>query len=349
MFLVSRKEKMFFAEHLSLMIKGGMPISEALEILKKESKSRIFKKSLDDISKRILEGESLYKSLARHPRIFNKFFQSIVRGGEEGGTLEENLKYLASSLRAEYSLRKKIIGILIYPIIIIIIALIVVAIVTIFILPRLLKLFQALDVPLPLPTKILLGSGIFLQRYWFFVLLVILLYFLTMRLLKFIKFTKFYIDKRNLLLPLFGKIEKNRNLAEFSRTFSTLLKSGVPILESLDIAIGILQNEVYKKKLLEVRTEVERGMKISQGLKKFPAIFPLIFCQMVLIGERTGTLEESFLYLTNFYEEEVDSDLKNLSTMMEPFLLVLVGLFVAFVALSIITPIYQITTGLRVK
>lgn len=338
---------MFFAEHLSLMIKGGIPIAEALDILKKESKSWFLKRALNDISKRILEGESLYKSLARHPRIFNKFFQSIVRGGEEGGTLEENLKYLASSLRSEYSLRRKISGALIYPIIIIIVALIVVFIVTFFIFPKLLKLFRALEVPLPLPTKILLGLGDLLQRYWLFILIIVFLYFLLMRLFKTIKFTKFFIDKRNLSIPLFGRIEKNRNLAEFSRTFSTLLRSGVPILESLDICLETLQNEVYKSKLLNVRSDVERGMKISQGLKRFPSLFPLIFCQMVLIGEKTGTLEESFLYLTEFYEEEVNSALKNLSTVMEPFLLVLVGFFVAFVALSIITPIYQITSGLR--
>ena len=349
MFFVSRKEKMFFAGHLSLMIKGGIQIAEALEILKEESKSRVFKKALGDVLERNLEGESLSKSLAKHPKIFNKFFQNVVKRGEEGGTLEENLNYLSSFLKTEYSLRKKIIGALIYPIIIIVIALAVVLVVTFFILPKLLSLFLALEVQLPLSTRILLGSGNFLRNYWIFILAGIFMYYLIMRILKTFKPTKFYIHKRNLLIPFFGRIEKERNLVEFSQTLYTLLKSGVTILDSLDICIDTLENEVYKRKLTQVRFEVERGGKISQGLKKFPGIFPLIFSQMVLVGEKTGTLEESFLHLADFYEEEVNNTLKNLSTIFEPLLLVLVGFFVAFVALSIITPIYQITSGLQAR
>jgi len=347
MFLVSQREKMFFVEHLSLMIKGGIPIAEALEILKEEVKSWFFKRALNDVFKRVLEGESLSKSMSRHPKVFDKFFQSIIKGGEEGGTLEENLKYLSSSLRTEYSLRKKILGALIYPVIIIVIALVVISIITLFILPKLTKLFQALEVQLPLSTKILLGLGDFLQNYWFVILVAFLMYLLIIRVLKFFPFTRFYIDKRNLFIPVFGRIEKNRNLAEFSRTLSTLFKSGIPILESLDICIDTLQNEVYKKKLAKVRSEIERGEKISHGLKRFPGTFPLIFSQMVLVGEKTGTLEESFLYLSEFYEREVDSAVKSLSSLIEPLLLILVGFFVAFTALAIITPIYQITSGIR--
>jgi len=198
-----------------------------------------------------------------------------------------------------------------------------------------------------LPTRILLGSGSFLQNYWIFILAGAFIYYLIMRILKSFKFFKFYIHKRNLLIPFFGRIERDRNLAEFSRTLYTLLRSGVTILDSLDLCIDVLQNEVYKIKLAQVRIGVEKGEKISQGLKKFPETFPVIFSQMVLVGEKTGTLEESFLYLTDFYEEEVSNALKNLSTIFEPLLLILVGFFVAFVALSIITPIYEITSGLQ--
>ena len=344
---VSQKEKMFFTEHLSLMIKGGIPIAEALDTLRKEAKSWIFKRALNDIFKRVLEGESLSKSMARHPRVFDKFFQNIIKSGEESGSLEGNLKYLSSFLRGQYSLRKKIISALIYPIIIIIIAAIIVSVISFFILPKLIKLFKSLGVQLPLPTKVLLIMGEFLQRYWFLVIIGIFGYFLAVKIFKTFSFTKFYIDKKNLLLPVFGRIEKNRCLAEFSRTFSTLLKSGVPILESLDVCIDVLQNEVYKEKLTKVRLEVERGENISHGLKRFPKNFPTIFSQMVLIGEKTGSLEESFSYLTEFYEKEVDSAVRSISSIIEPLLLILVGFFVAFVALAIIMPIYQITSGIR--
>lgn len=349
MLFVSPKEKFFFTQHLSLMIKGGIPLAEALKTLKEETKSRTFRKVLDDVLKRILEGESLNKSLARHPKVFNKFFQSVVRIGEESGTLEENLKYLSSYLQGEYSLRTKVLGALIYPILIIMVALVIILIIAIFVFPQLLGLFQTLEIELPLATIILLKLGIFFQKYWIFMLGGIFLYFLALRILEKFEIVRFYLHKRNLAIPIFGGIEKNRNLVEFSRVSYTLLKSGIPILNALDICIDVLQNEVYKKSLVLVRSNVERGRKISQGLKGFPKTFPLIFCQMVSVGEKTGALEESFLYLTEFYEEEVDSTIKNLSTLLEPVLLILVGLFTAFVALAIITPIYQFTTALRVR
>jgi len=349
MLFVSQKEKMFFTDHLSLMIKGGIPLAEALEVLKNEAKSRAFRKALKDILKGTLEGENLSKGLGRHPRIFNKFFQNIVKVGEGSGTLEENLKYLSSFLESEYSLRKKIVGALIYPLIIMGIALVVVLVITFFILPKLLNLFGALEVQLPLATRILLGTGSFLREYWFLILVGTVFLFSVYKILHHIKFTRFYFHKSTLFLPLFGKINQNRNLAVFSRTLYTLLKSGVPILDSLNICIETLPNEVYKKDLSSVRAGIERGEKISQGLKKSSKTFPSIFSQMVLVGERTGSLEESMLHLAKFYEGEIDTTVKNLSGTLEPVLLILVGLFVAFVAVAIITPIYQFTTGFHVR
>lgn len=349
MFFVSQQEKIFFTEHLFLMIKGGIPLTEALETLKNEAKSRPFKKALNDILKRVLEGENLSKTLGKHPRIFNKFYQSVVRTGEESGSLEENLKYLTSSLENQYSLKRKIIGALIYPALIVVIALIIISIITFFILPKLLSLFRVLEIELPFATRILLAGGTFLQKYWIFILGGIFLLFLIWRILQKIKFIRFYFHKASLSFPLFGRVIKNRNLAEFSRTFYTLLKSGLPILEALDICIETIQNEVFRKNLYSVRLGVERGEKISQGLKRSPETFPSIFSQMVLVGERTGSLEEGFLYLAKFHEKEVDSTIKSLSVLLEPVLLILVGLFVAFVALAVITPIYQFTSGLRIR
>ena len=220
---------------------------------------------------------------------------------------------------------------------------------TIFVLPKLFNLFQALDIQLPLSTKILLGSGDFLQKHWlqFFISAVVL--FLIYKILNRIKIIRFYFNKISLSLPIFGKINKNRNLAVFARTLYTLLKSGMPLLESLDICIGVLPNEVYKRDLVIIRSIAERGEKVSQGLKKSSNNFPQIFYQMVAVGERTGALEESMRHLAQFYETEVDSSLKNLLIILEPVLLIFVGSIVAFVALSIITPIYQFTSGLKFR
>lgn len=345
---VSQKEKLFFTEHFSLMLKAEMPLAEILEILRSEAKSRVFKKALGDISKRVLEGESLNKGLEQYPKIFDNFFRNVVKIGEESGTLQENLRYLSSSLRSDYSLRRKIIGALIYPCLIMVFALFVVFAITVFILPRLLDLFQSLEIQLPLATRILLGTGSFLQKYWIFILGGIFLCFLVFKILQSIKHVRFYFHKSMLSFPLFGNINKNRNLAKFSRNFYTLYKSGMPLLEALDICTESMSNEVFKKDIALTRAGVERGEKISTGLKSSSKTFPRIFSQMVLVGEKTGNLEESMLYLAEFYEAEVDSALKNLSGILEPVLLILVGFFIVFVALAIMVPIYQFTTGLRI-
>jgi type II secretory pathway component PulF len=340
---VSQKEKIFFVDHLSLMLKGGISISESLDILKNESKSRTFKNVLDDILKRVLEGESLSGGFVKYPRIFNKFFQSIVKIGEESGTLEENLKYLRSYLEDEYSLKKKITAALIYPVFVVILAVTVALMVTFFILPKITDLFQTLAISLPLATKVLINSANFLREDWFLLLIAIIIFIIILKIIQRLNFTRFYIDKMMLSLPLIGQINKGLILARFSRIFYTLFKSGVPILETIDICIDTFPNEVYKRKLISIRSGLEQGERISQNLKNFPNYFPPIFSKMILVGEKSGTLEESFLYLANFYEKETDSTIKNISNLIEPILLVLVGIFVCFIILAIIVPIYKFT------
>jgi len=343
------KEKIFFTQHLFLMIKGGTPISEALDILKKETKSRTFKRVLDDILKRILAGESLTKSFARYPKIFDRFYQSIVKIGEESGNLEENLKYLTSQLRSEYEMKQKIRGVLIYPAIIVFVALFIAFFIIFFILPKIINLFQVLEISLPLATRVLISGTTFLKKNLFFLIFLIIFLILILKILLRLKFFKLFFDKISLSLPIFGQIQKNLNLVRFSQNFYILLKSGVPILESLEICSQYLPNEVLKRNLISVKIDVERGEKISQGLKKFPKFFPLIFSQMVSVGEKTGSLEESYLYLAKFYQQEVDSTLKAFSSLLEPILLILVGIFVGFIALAIITPIYRFTGALRFR
>lgn len=349
MFFVSQKEKIFFTEHLSLMIKGGIPISEAIETLRNETKSSTFRKALDGVSKRILEGQRLSKSFELYPRIFSNFFCNVVRVGEESGTLEESLKYLAQQLKSDYEMGRRVKGALIYPIIIIIVTIIVAMAVTFFVLPKIVGLFQILEIELPIATRILIKTASFLKRNFILLIIGIILSILIFKILQRLKFFKFYFDKTSLSLPFVSQIFKNLNLARFSRTFFTLLKSGMPILEALEICANTHPNEVFKKNLFSVRLGVERGEKISQGLKESSKIFPSVFSQMVVIGERSGTLEESFLYLANFYEGEVDSVLKNLSGVLEPILLIFVGVFVAFVALAIIIPIYRFVGALRFR
>jgi len=345
--MVSLKEKIFFAEHLSLMTKGGIPVNEAIETLRDETKSRVFKKALDDILKKILEGQRLSKILESHPRIFDKFFCNVVKVGEESGTLEENLKYLAQQLKSDYEMKRKVSGALIYPAIVIILALMIALYSTFFVLPKITRFLQIPGIELPLATRILVNGLSFLREYLIFIIFGIFFLSLFFKLLQKLKFIKFYFDKITLSLPFFNQILKNLNLARFSRTFYTLLKSGMPILEALDICIATQPNEVFKKNLILVKLGVERGEKISQGFKKSPKFFPSIFSQMVAVGEKSGTLEESLFYLANFYEEEADSLLKNFSTNLETILIIFVGIFVAFIAFAIYSFVFKVTTSIR--
>ena len=346
---ISTQEKMFFAEHLSLMLKGGISLADSLDTLKREVKSKKFKKALNDIFKRVLEGESLARGMSFHSDVFDNFFRGIVSVGEESGSLEENLKYLALDLGKENELKKKIKGAFIYPMIVVLLAVVIALITTFFVLPKVINLLSMLRVELPLATKILINSTKFVQSNYLFIFLGIILFFVALKILVRFKKVKFYIDKISLSLPFLGKIFKSSSLARFSQIFYTLLKSGIPVLEAMEISSRTLPNAVFKKDIIAIRLRVERGEKISLGLKEASKNFPLIFCQMVSVGEKSGSLEESFLYLSNFYEKEVDSFVKDFSVVLEPILLILVGVFVAFVALAIITPIFRFTQSLRFR
>lgn len=288
------------------------------------------------------------QSLARHHKIFDQFFQGIVKIGEESGTLEENLQYLSLHLRSEYEIKRKIKSALIYPAIVVILAIVIAFFVSIFILPKAMAIFQMFRFQLPLATRVLITTTNFLKKSWIFIIIFVVFLIFLFQLLKRIRFFRYFFDKIGLSLPIFGPVFKNANLIRFSQSFYTLLKSGIPILETLDICIENLPNEVLKESLILVKAEIEKGGKMSQGLKS-SKIFPSIFSQMVSVGERSGALEDIFLYLSKFYQEETDSALKNISTVLEPLLLILVGLFVGFVALAIITPIFKFTGELKFR
>ncbi len=338
---VSAVEKIFFAEHLSLMIKGGVTINEALTSLRDSSKSPAFRKVIDKILEGVLRGESLSSNFERHPKVFNKFFCKVVMAGEESGTLEENLMYLADQARSFYQMRKKVRGALVYPVIVIIMAIAIAFGVSFFILPKIIEAFNFLAVQPPLATRILITSSSFIKTYWWQILVAMGFLFFLVRTIKKLKVVGMLFDRIVLSLPFVSSVLRNLNLARAAKTFYTLIKSGVPILEVIGTVAQTLPSHVYKKIILSIRSEIEAGKTISQSLKKFPKFIPPTFVEMVGVGEKAGSFEESFSYLANFYEGEVDSTLKNLSSIIEPALLILVGIFVAFIAIAIIVPIYH--------
>lgn len=345
--MISHLDKLLFAKHLAMMIKAGLPLREGVATIQEQTRSRKFKRILSNVIKRLDNGEPLAESLAQHNKVFSDLFVNMIKTGEASGNLEKNLEYLAEQLEKSYILKRKVIAAMIYPAVILFSTFILGAALAIFILPKLIPLFKSLRVTLPLSTRILLLVTELIQNYGLFVILGIIVFFILALLfsrLKPVKTVNYYIL---LKLPVAGTISKNLNLSLFSRTLGTLIKSGVPIVEALDISADTLSNLIYKKEVKQVSLKVQNGKQVSTYLKTKPKLFSATFSRMVKVGEKTGNLEESLLYLADFYEKEVDNTTQKLSTILEPVLLIIIGLIVGFIAISIITPIYQITKGLH--
>lgn len=343
---ISYLDKVFFIKHLSLMIKSGLPLRESLVILQEQTRKRKFKNVLGDIIENIERGRSLSYSLALYPNIFGSFYINMIKVGEDSGTLEESLNYLVVQLEKNYELRQKMIAAMIYPAIILTAIIVIGSLITYFILPKITGIFKVFKIEIPLATRILIYFTQIITDYGFFILVGVVFLFLILSLISRIKAVKTLFSKLTLSFPILGSMVRDMNLVYFTRSLGILLKSGVPLISALDITKTTLSNIVYQKKIEELTEKVKEGKPISSFLKKERAVFPSVFSRMIEIGEKTGSLEETLIYLGDFYESELDRALKTFTTIFEPFLLLVVGLVIGFVSLAIISPIYEVTRGL---
>jgi len=329
-----------FAKHMSLMIRAGLPIDEAVRVLADQSKGR-FRRDLLSVLKAVESGRSLSDAFAEHPHTFTELTVAAVRAGEVSGTLEENLDDLAEQMTKNYELVRKIRGAMLYPAVVLVAALAVGISLSVFVLPRIIALFETITVTLPLGTRILLAFSRFVVAHGQAALLVGAVAALALYQLLRLKAVRPLTDTVILHLPVFGKLARNYNLAMFARAMATLLRSGMAIGDAFLVASNTLHSEPYKRALLKVREGTERGVPASSVIEEYPRLFPSIVSRMIAVGERTGKLEETYKYLAEFYEDEVDVTTKNLATLIEPVLLIVIGLAVAFIAISIISPIYS--------
>ncbi|MEK7481988.1 MAG: type II secretion system F family protein [Patescibacteria group bacterium] len=346
---VPLSEKMLFAKHLSIMIRSGMSILDSLWLLKKQAKTRSFKKILDQIIVNIDNGQFLSASLEKYRTVFGEFFISIIRIGEATGTLADNLNYLHEQLRKNYELRRKVKAAMIYPVIILIATLGIGSILIFYVFPKIMPIFKSLKVELPITTRILIAAVNFLNNYGLWVIVGLIVFIVLMFILLRIKAVRFLWHRLILALPIFGRVSIGVNMTNFARTLASLLKSGVKIVDAILITSDTMPNLVYQRELKVVAERIKSGETISQYLLEKKKFFPPIFAQMVEVGENTGRLDENFIYLADFYEAEVDEVFKNLSGILEPIMLLVMGGLVGFIAISIISPIYEITQGLNLK
>lgn len=343
---VSDMDVMLFTKHLSIALKSGLSLIEALDIIKAQSTGKM-KKVVIDIMTKVESGKSFHEALHKYEKYFSKIYLNMVRSGELSGTLEKNLQKLSHTLEKRIKLRKKVKSAMIYPMAIFIAIFGLGMSVAVFVLPKILPLFKTLDIELPLMTRVLMYvAELFSDHGWTLVIgstaTLIMIFWLLKR-----DFVKPVTHEIILRLPIINKISRNINLANFSLTLSSLLDTGIAVDESLRITENTLNNYVYKKAIHKAIPAIEAGTSIHQAIEKYPHLFPPLVTKMIGMGERTGNLEDTLQYLGDFYEEEVDETIKNLSTILEPFLLIFIGLVVGLVAIAILGPIYEITGKIR--
>ncbi len=345
-FRLTTKEKMLFARHMEVMIKSGMQILPALEILKNQTKSKSFNKILDQLIQDVRSGHFLSVGLARYPHVFGDFFINLVRVGETSGTLAENLQYLTEELKKKDELTKKIRGAMVYPIVIMVATLGITSLMTFFIFPKILPVLKSLNVTLPAVTVAFIFVSEFLLKYWIWLLVAIVAFVVGFMIAIRVPTIKYWWHKLILKIPFVGNMSRTINIISLSRTVGLLLKANLQIIEALEITGSTLSNLIYRDKVKQIVEGVKKGDPMSKYFVEDPNLFPPIFSQMVVVGENTGKLDESILYLADYYETELDEITKSMASFLEPALILVMGLVVIFVALAIITPIYAITQNL---
>lgn len=339
-------QKALLARHLAIMLKAGLSLTESLNISLDSSRGQL-RTVLESILRSVTSGRSLAQAMSDHPKVFSGLFLSAVRAGEASGTLEQNLDHLATQLEKDKELVAKVSGALLYPIIVLIATGVLGIVIAFFVLPQITPLFLGLKIKLPITTQILIAFSVLIQKAGTQVLIglvVAILLFVWLVRQKFVKPLTHWIF---LQTPVFGPMIRATNLARFARTFGMLLKSGLRIDEALDIMKDILGNVYYQKVIAELVTRITKGGTLFENLENHSWLFPVVLTHMIRVGEESGRLEDTLLYLGEYYESEVDTATKTLSTVIEPLLLIFIGLAVGFLALSIITPIYSITGGVH--
>jgi type IV pilus assembly protein PilC len=343
---VPAKSLLFFTKNLFIMLKAGTTLSEAIFSLKEQAKNKL-KVVLDDIYDEIDKGHQLNEAMEKHPKTFSNVYRNIIKIGEETGELEANLKHLAKQLKKTYDLRKKIVGALIYPVIIMVGGLMLGFGIAVFILPEISGLFKSFNVALPLSTRILMWIADFFEAYgvWAIggtIFGIIFTYWFLRR--KFVHPVTHWLLLR---LPVVKSFSHHLNLTSFYRTLSILLGSGLTIDESLKICVGIVNNHYYKKAIKTAYEQIKAGGNLGDFLKDQKKLFPANDIQIIRVGEESGSLADSLSYVSEIHEDEIDNLSKNLSTILEPMLLAFIGGMVGFLALSIIGPIYSITQSFK--
>ncbi len=338
---ISLIDRMFFVRNLQVMIAAGLPLPRAINSLAKQTKNKKFKKALSDINDNVTKGVSFSVALSRFPEIFSELFQNMIKVGEESGTLDQVLQTLSMQMEKESTLKSSIQGAMIYPSVIISAMLGVGLLMLVTVIPTLSDTFEELGIELPVATQVIINLGNFLSQNWLIMILSIpFLIIFTLQMMK-KESVKKVTDKLLLKIPVVSQIVKSSNSAYMLRTLSSLIIAGVSLPRALEITSGVLGNFYFKKSIIEASEKVRKGEKLSEILENYKDIYPRIVIQMISVGEETGETSTILSKLANFFEEEVSNATKNLASVIEPFLMLIIGGVIGFFAVSMIQPMYS--------
>jgi len=331
-----------FTRQLATMITSGLPLTDSLVVLQKQTENEKMRKVITAITEDIQGGNSFSSALAKHGDVFSLAYISVVRAGEASGTLDKVLAKLADTLEKDREFQGKVKGALIYPTIIIVAMLFVGAIILIFVIPKLSEVYKGMNITLPLPTLILIAISNFLVHFWWLITILAFIGWVFLRRYRKTPEGAVAIDKILLKVPVMGKLNRDTSLTTLTRTLGSLVGAGVPILEALKIAGETASNATHRLAVSRAATTVEKGATLSKALggdETFPPIIP----QMISVGEETGKMDEVLDKVSHFFELEVEQEVNTLTSALEPIIMIILGIMVGLLMISIILPIYSIT------
>ena len=340
---ISSTDLVIITRQLATMVSSGLVLSDALDILEDQQNNKTLKKVLEEVSQNIKGGLTLAQSLGKHPDVFPPLYINLVKSGEASGKLDQVLLQMADGLEKDKEFQARVKGAMVYPMVVISMMIVVMIIMMVFVIPKLITLYSQSTIDLPLPTKILIFTSNLFVNYWWLMLILLIGSIISIRRWNKTKEGNLFFGRLLLKIPLVGSIITNVTLTNFSRTFGLLTSAGIPLLDSIGIVSELTDNPVFRQALKESYSGVEKGLPLSSLLNS--EIFPKIVGHMVKVGEETGKVDEIFFKLADYFESESDHLVKNLTVAIEPIVLIILGIGVAFLVISIILPIYKLTTS----
>lgn len=339
---VKLKELVAFSRQFATMIDAGLSVLKCLDILQRQTKDQVLRDALAAVRRDVHGGASLTEALAKHPRVFSKLYINMVRAAETGGILDQVLDRLATFLEKEMDMRNKVKSAMMYPMIVLCFAILVMTGMMWFVLPRFRDIFRDMGISkLPPITAFMLGLSQFSRDYWYLVLGGIIGAVAGLMLYARTETGALHLDRLKLKVPVFGDIILKVAISRFTRTFGTLVAAGVPVLRALEITSDTAGNRAVAAVIEKACISVKEGEKISDPMQG-STLFPLMVTQMISVGEETGRLDQMLIKVSDFYDSEVDSTLKGLASLLEPVMIIFIGILVGCIAVSVIAPIYSI-------